>query len=305
MSSGYRYRRFLKLLQIIVSDGVTSNTKLNSHARWFDEWFSVGKIDAKTVIISEPRYFLNNNSYLIMGDSQAILFDTGSGKRNIAPIVKAITSLPVMVITSHAHSDHMGSVTQFQNYALTDLPINRRNSRNGVFVPSFLMYTDLSRRPRVPVTCWLKPDEAIDLGNRNLKVIHTPGHSPDSISLLDQQNKMLFAGDFLYEGNLIATLGGDVYDYLKSTRRLIDLTQGDESIFPAHYTTPLKTDLLNDLERALVYMTEGKAVGRRYIINSKYPVTDKIGFITTKKKISRGRFLRYMNYLPGDNQWEK
>lgn len=279
--SCYRYKRIIKMIKIIQSDGVRENFNANPGAYWVDDWFTVEEIDNNTFIISEPRYFLQNNSYLIIGDSSALLFDTGSGKKDISPVVNLLTTLPLMVLPSHAHSDHLGSILRFDQIVLADLSVNRKNTRGNTFKPSLVMYCDYSRRPRIPVYKWLHPDEMIDLGNRFLKIIPVPGHSFDSIALLDEQNKMLFTGDFIYEGNLIATLGGSVTHYLSSTRTLIAQTKGDEILFPAHYTPRMERQTLLHLEQALIKILQGKVQGRHYTFSCKYPVNDKIAFITT------------------------
>lgn len=288
----YKTKRFIKIAKLLTSAGVIKPSQLNANAVWIDDWFTLEEINERTFIISEPRFFLRNNSYLIMGDEQAVLFDTGSGKRDLAPVVSSLTTLPLMVITSHTHSDHLGSVSHFENYTLTDLPINKKYTHNDVFAPSVLMYSNVTRRPKLKVSRWVKPGQPLDLGGRQLTVIPVPGHSPDSIALLDEDNKMLFVGDFVYQGNLIATWGGNLSDYLASTRTLISLTQGDESLFPAHYTTPLPRDILFELENALLRIINGKVPGRRYTITRKYPVTRNIGLITRKTLIrSAGRDL--------------
>lgn len=279
-SSYYRFKRMKKMLKIMRSDGTRTSYSINERAYWVDDWFTVEQIDDYTFIISEPRYFLQNNSYLLIGDTEALLFDTGSGKRDISSVVYSLTTLPLIVLPSHSHSDHLGSISRFDRVVLADLPINRKNTRDNIFKPSLVMYCNFPRIPKIPVYKWLPPNEMIDIGNRLLKIIPVPGHSMDSIALLDRQKKLLFTGDFLYEGNLIATLGGSATHYLSSTQELIAQTQGDDHLLPAHYTSGLKRQNLLDLEQALIGIMEGNIKGRRYTVNKNYPVNDKISIIT-------------------------
>ncbi|HZK43906.1 MAG TPA: MBL fold metallo-hydrolase [Syntrophomonadaceae bacterium] len=273
------------MIKFMRSDGLRQNYSVSERAYWADDWFTVEEIDNHTFIISEPRFHLQNNSYLLIGDTSALLFDTGSGKRDISPVVYSLTNLPLIVLPSHSHSDHLGSIAKFDRVVLADLPINRKNAQDNIFKPSFIMYCNSPPMPKIPVYKWLHPNEMIDLGNRLLRIIPTPGHSTDSITLLDEQHKLLFTGDFLYAGNLIATLGGSVTDYLKSTQTLITVTKGDEFIFPAHYTTGLKRQNLLDLEEALIEIIAGNVEGKRYFIAKKYPVNNKISFMTTPLKL--------------------
>lgn len=277
------------MIRIMQSDGIRKNYTVNPNVTWFDDWFTIEQLDYRTFIISEPRFFLQNNSYLILGELSALLFDTGSGKRDLSRVVASLTDKPLMVLPSHAHSDHLGSILNFKRIALADLPINRKNTEGNIFKPSYLMYCDLPKRPEIPVFKWMDLDETIDLGNRSLRIIATPGHSLDSICLFDKQNKMLFTGDFLYEGNLIATLGGSVSSYLSSSQKLIEESQGDELLLPAHYTSQLEWDNLADLQQGLISIIAGKAKGSRYTFSYKYPINDKISFITTMPKIKSAK----------------
>ena len=72
-----------------------------------------------------------------------------------------------------------------------------------------------------PLTGHLDDGNYIDLGNRVLRVLHLPGHSPDSIALLDETNQTLFSGDIIYNGDLFDTLyHSDRDSYKESLERL-------------------------------------------------------------------------------------
>ena len=85
---------------------------------WFDDYFTLESIDSQTIAIGEPRYWQQNYSYLILGQSRAILFDSGPGLRDIKPAVASLTTLPVTVVSSHFHFDHVGNHTKFDQIAL-------------------------------------------------------------------------------------------------------------------------------------------------------------------------------------------
>ena len=53
--------------------------------RWIDDYYVVEAIDATTIAIGEPRYYQGNYSYLIIGAERAVLFDAGTGTRDIVP----------------------------------------------------------------------------------------------------------------------------------------------------------------------------------------------------------------------------
>jgi hydroxyacylglutathione hydrolase len=106
---------------------------LAKDVRWFDDWYAIEEVAAGVFAIGEPLYHWFNWSYLIEGKDFALLFDTGPGIRNIAPVVASLTSKPLIVLPSHMHFDHTGNLCQFPHIAMTDLTVLRACERDGVF----------------------------------------------------------------------------------------------------------------------------------------------------------------------------
>ena len=88
-------------------------------------YFRVYPLDPQTYVISEPKYWQENVSYLLLGTRQALLFDTGPGIYSIRAVVQSITSLPVLVIPTHLHFDHVGDLQEFDDVRLLDTPALR------------------------------------------------------------------------------------------------------------------------------------------------------------------------------------
>ena len=237
--------------------------------RWADDYFVVETIDPSTFAIGEPRYYQGNYSYLILGTTRAVLFDAGTGTRDIVPIVRSLTSLPVTVIPSHLHFDHVGALGRFDRTALLDAASLRArvvNSRLTLGRYEFLGFTDRLDPPTFRVDEWWAPDSTVDLGNRRLRVLSTPGHTPTSISLYDAAAHQLFAGDFIYPGHLYAFLpGASRSAYLATTRRLLSSIDPSTRIFTAHMEDPpapvrapvLEVMDLKALEGTLVAIQQG------------------------------------------------
>ena len=237
--------------------------------RWADDYFVVETIDPSTFAIGEPRYYQGNYSYLLLGTTRAVLFDAGTGTRDIVPIVRSLTSLPVTVIPSHLHFDHVGALGRFDKTALLDAASLRArvsNSRLTLGRYEFLGFTDRLDPPTFRVDEWWPADSTVDLGNRRLRVLSTPGHTPTSISLYDAERRQLFAGDFIYPGHLYAFLpGASRSAYLATTRRLLSSIDPSTRIFTAHMEDPpaavrapvLEVADLTALERTLVAIQQG------------------------------------------------
>jgi hydroxyacylglutathione hydrolase len=206
--------------------------------RWFDDYFVIEPIDAATFAIGEPRYYQANYSYLIVGAQRAVLFDAGTGNRDIAVVVRSLTHLPVTVIPSHLHFDHVGALGRFERTALIDEPSLRARLRGGELALrryEFLGLADALPEPRFKVDEWWAPGQLIDLGGRTLHVISTPGHTPTSVALYDAERRQLFAGDFLYPGGLYAFLpGASRSAYRATTQSLLAMLDPSTRIYCAH-----------------------------------------------------------------------
>jgi glyoxylase-like metal-dependent hydrolase (beta-lactamase superfamily II) len=89
-------------------------------------------------------------------------------------------------------------------------------------------------------TSILTDGDRIELGGRTLTVLHTPGHSPDGISLLEEREGLLFADDAFNAGSIYAHFPDSDVDALDVTaRRLSDLAGDVKRIFTHHYGRPL------------------------------------------------------------------
>lgn len=238
--------------------------------RWSDDYFVVETVDPDTYAIGEPRYYQGNYSYLILGATRAVLFDAGTGTRDIVPVVRSLTSLPVTVIPSHLHFDHVGALGRFDKTALIDAPSLRARAGEARLTLGryeFLGFSDRLRPPTFRVDEWWAPGSTVDLGNRRLRVLSTPGHTPTSVSLYDESRRQLFAGDFVYPGELYAFLpGASRSAYLATTRRLLAIIDPSTRIYTAHMQDPpapvrapvLGVADLRALETSLVEIEQGK-----------------------------------------------
>ena len=259
--------------------------------RWFDDYFLIQSIDPTTLAIGEPRYYQGNYSYLILGAERAVLFDAGTGLKDIVPVIRSLTSLPVTVIPSHLHFDHVGALGRFDRTALLDDPSLRKRLRDGRLTLEryeFLGFADRLPTPTFHVDEWWAPDSTIDLGGRHLRVLATPGHTPTSVSLYDEGRQQLFAGDFIYPGNLYAFLpGASRGAYLATTKRLLSIIDPETQIFAAHMADPpapveapvLRVSDLRALEGVLTSIDHGNPAARGFYPRI-VPVHDSTTFAT-------------------------
>ena len=81
-------------------------------------WFTIEKIDTQTFAISEYQHYEETHCYLLCGQNKAALIDTGLGVSNIKRVVDSLTTLPVTVLTTHVHWDHIGGHGFFDRIAV-------------------------------------------------------------------------------------------------------------------------------------------------------------------------------------------
>jgi hydroxyacylglutathione hydrolase len=259
--------------------------------RMFDDYFAVQDLGAGTFAIGEPRYYQQNYSYLIIGTKRALMFDSGSGTRDIGKVVKSLTRLPVTVMVSHLHFDHYGGIGAFDRVAMIDLPQTRADVSDGRFRPGryeYLGFWDGRSAPATRITEWLKPGAVIDLGGRSLTLLSTTGHTPSSAALYDVANHRLFIGDYVYPTTLYAFLpGASLSAYRQTAQRLLATMPGDTILWTAHccrrgegVAAPwLTMQDVRDLDRTLKAIHGGTATFTGFYPR-RYPVNDQMTLAT-------------------------
>jgi len=231
-----------------------SRVSLAPGLQWFDQYYTVADLGGGAYAIGEPRYGQCNFSYLIVGSERALLFDTGPGIHDIRPVVRSLTQRDVLVVPSHLHFDHVGNLGRFDNVALIDLPHLRNQVHEGKLwlgFYQFLGFVEGFERPTFRVTQWVASGSDIDLGDRRVTVMSVPGHTPDSVVLLDREANRMFAGDFIYPSAIYAYLpGASLRDYAQSAQKVSAALDDRSVIYGAHGCDQLPTVTVPTLRRS-------------------------------------------------------
>ena len=235
-------------------------------------WFEVYRVARGVFAIYEPHQSEETISYLIAGDAQALLFDTGMGIGNIKEITAELTSLPVAVLNSHTHNDHVGGNWQFDTVYGMDTEFTRTNARGSRDdaqaeiapgeicgeLPKGFDRNNYATRPW-KIEAYKADGDRIALGGRSLEIIATPGHTPDAICLLDRANGLLFTGDTYYPGpTWLYRPETDLAAYGKSIGRLADLAPQVKTVLGAHNVPVAPPSVLAHLLIAFEAVRAGK-----------------------------------------------
>ena len=213
-----------------------------------DPWFEVYRVAPGVFAIYEPHQFEEVISFLILGEKRAALFDSGLGIGDIKRVVASLTSLPIVVLNSHTHNDHVGDNWEFSEIYGMDTGFTRANAMGSSAdaqaeltpisicgqLPAGFDAKSYSTRP-FHVNRWLHDGDTLDLGGRMLQVISTPGHTPDAICLLDLKNGLLFTGDTFYAGPIwLYRPETDLDAYVHSVERIAAMAPQLRLLLPSH-----------------------------------------------------------------------
>jgi hydroxyacylglutathione hydrolase len=284
----FRFSTMVLVMSLLGSPPLQEKVTLGENEHWFDDYYTVEQISSDTFAIGEPRYHQQNYSYLLVGEARAILFDSGTPMRDITPVIASLTDKPVTVIASHLHFDHVGNHHRFDKVAMLDTPSARAQTEDGWFRPTSFQHLGSPEgfeRPKWQVDEFLVAGSTIDLGNRTVTIFNTPGHTDQSVSLLDREQNLLLTGDYIYEGPLFTFLpNSSLPDYLITAKDLQHKITEETRLLGAHrVATPgapiLSVQDLRDLELALANIRDGiSAPSGAYPAN--WPVNDRMTILT-------------------------
>lgn len=202
------------------------------------QWYGLEQQPDGVLRITEPFVdaYYSANLYFLRGRDCDLLVDAGMGILPLKPVLPLTDGKPVIALATHIHVDHVGALHEFEQRA-------GPASEAALFatMPDAATYAEEYRRRDQPVTCtpfpgWriedyrLKPapltmplaeGDRLDLGDRVFDVLELPGHSP-CIALFDAEDGLLFAGDAIYDEELLDDMAcSDIGAYCETMRRLI------------------------------------------------------------------------------------
>lgn len=177
------------------------------------------------------------NCYIVFDqlEKQAIIIDPGADYLRIEKILNTKGLKPAFIINTHGHIDHIGADNEFSLaiYIHRDdviLLSDPKLNLSQFFSSSFAVNSRINA---------IEDNQEIHLGNHIcLKVIHTPGHTPGSISLLlvHPENKILFSGDTLFYESIGRTdFPGASYGLIiESIKKRLFILDDDTVVYPGH-----------------------------------------------------------------------
>lgn len=159
--------------------------------------------------------------YLVEGKDKALLIDVGTDIKDLDKIVASITKKPIMVVATHVHPDHTGpSINCFSEVYI--------NPGDTVMVPGMM-------RDYKGSVKYLRDREIIDLGDRQIEVVYTPGHTPGSVTFVDRAAGYGFSGDSFGTGLLLLSV--DFSTFIATCEKIISIMESYKTkyLYPGHF----------------------------------------------------------------------
>lgn len=232
-----------------------------------DKWFTIDQIDEGTYIISEYRHWEETHCYLLNGSSRSLLIDTGLGICNIYDEVMKLTNKPVTAVATHIHWDHIGGHKYFPDFYAHAEELSWLNGEFPLTIETIReMVADRCDLPdgydtgtyeffQGTPTKVLEDGENIELGGRNIQVLHTPGHAPGHMCFWESDRGYLFTGDLVYKDTLFAYYPSTDPDaYLASLEKISELPV--KKVFPAHHSLDIQPEILIRMRNAFRQLRE-------------------------------------------------
>jgi len=259
-------RRFPDLLEyldhIFIVQAVvgiaTPSFNLSKDSR-ISRWLGMSPEELKTMSPYENIDQLSAPLYLIHGTHSALLIDTGCGLFPLKPIIQELVpNKKLIIVNTHSHFDHIGGNSEFEIVYIHKDELNEITNPTDI---SFLKDSPKEITKRFEGINYtyqpckniqpLKSDDTIDLGEITVKIIHTPGHSSGSISLLTNKDD-LFTGDTAHYGTMYVSKE-EIPIHLSSVSKLLEICQLSETIelYPSHETYGISKKLLTDLYESM------------------------------------------------------
>lgn len=204
-------------------------------------WFSRTDLPGGIVWYSEPHVhpYLRANIYFVPGYDCDLVIDTGMGLATLRPELPENPRKPLVAVATHIHLDHVGSLHEFGHrfgprasgaeFAIMPPARTYENALREIDDPlAGLPHEGFAvgdyRIEPAALTRLLSEGDRVETGDRVFRVVELPGHSPDSIGLIDESDGLFFSGDAIYDDTLIDDLpDSNRAVYRETMRRILEL----------------------------------------------------------------------------------
>lgn len=188
-------------------------------------------ISLKTGRLEENCYLLSNQQ------KETLIFDPGDNGDEIEKLIASNGLLPIAILITHAHSDHIGAVEYIRSRY--DIPVYIHPIEKEFLTNAVL---NLSAKNGTPIVAreaeYYYPEKmgSFEVGPFQMEIEHIPGHSPGSTVFLFKENGFVIGGDVLFKGSVGRSdlPGGSHATLMDGIRRVLVPLPEETVVFPGH-----------------------------------------------------------------------
>ena len=178
---------------------------------------------------------LQTNCYIVQSKTEGIVVDPGDEPERILRFVKDVEATPSRIVATHTHFDHVLGVNEVRRATKAPFMIHRDDLSMLQSMQSRVRQIMGFEVPPPPkVDGYLRDGDSLKLGDETIRVLHTPGHSPGSISLAGEG--FVLTGDTLFNQSIGRTdlPGGDLGILLRSIKERLFKLDDETVVYPGH-----------------------------------------------------------------------
>lgn len=209
------------------------------------------RISPRLTRIHDP---LDVQMYLVQGDERGLLIDTGFGVGDLPGMISSLTDKPFTVVLTHAHLDHAFGAGWFPDVRMSrlDHPVLAEHAHAvaDIHADARRAGRPVAPEPNADKLGDLEDGDTFDLGGVTVRAIAAPGHTPGSMALLVEEERILITGDAANGSTFLFVPGSStVTEYRTHLAGLAHRTAGSyDRVLISHGTGEAPWTLLADLE---------------------------------------------------------
>ena len=182
-------------------------------------------------------FTFGTNSYLVWeeGTDKAVLVDAGLNTELILDFIRKKGLSLEAVLLTHGHPDHLVGAADVAEATGADVYLNSIEAKVVEMMPEMILAMLGIDELKTPDEFKpLEDGQVLELAGLTIKVLHTPGHSPGSVSFL--VDDALFDGDLVFRGSIGRTdfPGGDFGTLIRSVKEKVFVLPTETKVYPGH-----------------------------------------------------------------------
>ena len=189
------------------------------------------------------------NGYIVHSDDNldCFIIDPGDKPELYIKEIENNDLNPIAILNTHGHIDHVHAVQPLKEHYSIPFYIHTNEKMIVDHYPQGCLMYGMIPNEKPIIDHWLTNESNLTISDYNLKIIHTPGHTPGGVCY--QLNSDIFTGDTLFKGSIGRTdfPGGDYNTLMDSLKLLIEKVDGNTKVHSGHgYSTTIANEILSN-----------------------------------------------------------